>query len=123
MKKEITAFVLACAALALGGCSRSSEGNLAPAGNNNQSVTAQKRLAGIAEVTHSSGDLIPANIEMIRLMKLPISGEDGNYYCRQLILKPHPDDLRAIYVGVKDPEIIILGSLTSVPTLLSVMPI
>jgi hypothetical protein len=108
MKKEVTVILLAYA-FVLVGCSRSSEGNRSPAGNTNQGNTVQTKLGGIAEVTLSTGNLIPADHEMIRLMKLPISDPDGKYYCRQLIVKPRSDDLRGIYVGVKDPEIIILG--------------
>ncbi len=109
MNKEIASLLLVLAAFALSGCSKSSDGKLAPAGNNNQRLASQTPLAGVAEVVLRDGDLIPANVDMVRLMKLPTAGQDDGYYCRQIVLKPQPDDVRGIYVGVKDNETIILG--------------
>lgn len=101
--------VFLVSALAISGCSKLSEQGTATGGNNNRSVVGTKALAHAAEVARSSGDLIPANPDMVRLMKLPVTNKDGTYSCWQLIIKPANDDVRAIYVGAKDTDNIILG--------------
>ena len=107
MKRHIVPLVLLVCSLTVGSCSRSPEGGRVADSNKNQNTTGQKSLAGVAEVVHSFGDLIPANADMVRLMKLP--SQEGKYNARQLILNPKPDDMRAIYVGDEDVENIILS--------------
>ncbi|HKA22036.1 MAG TPA: hypothetical protein VKN18_27405 [Blastocatellia bacterium] len=106
---KIRLAILSLSALAVSGCAKPAEQLGTTVGNNKHGVVLTQRFANAVEVARSSGTLIPANPDMVRLMKLPVTNDDGAYPCWQLIIEPTPNDVRAIYVGEKDPDIIILG--------------
>jgi hypothetical protein len=106
MKRRLAVFVV-LNALGLTGCSGSPVGGSINR-DNNQNI-ADQPLAGVAAVTHEFGELIPANPDMVRLMKLPITSRDGVYSARLIMMNPKRDDMRAIYVGDQDADNIILG--------------
>jgi len=101
--------IVLLSALTISGCAEPAEQLGTTGGNKKHGIVIEKPFENAVEVARRSGNLIPANPDMIRLMKLPITKDDGTYPCWQLIVEPSPNDVRAIYVGEKDPDIIILG--------------
>ena len=100
--KRGTLSTLLVGAFVLSSCSRSSEGSLVRGGNNHKRDTSSKSLAGVAEVIHSFGRLVPMNAGKVRLMKLPIAREDETFKTRQVVLNVTPDDVQRIDVGPVD---------------------
>ena len=129
MKRANTVSILLLGTFVLSSCSRSSEGSLVRGGNNNQRDTSSKSLSVVAEVIHSFGRLVPVDAGIVRLMKLPVTREDGTFKARQVVLNVTPNevqridvgpvddargieignDVRGIFVGDKDTGNIILG--------------
>jgi hypothetical protein len=98
------AVLLILSSLMTSSCYRSSAG----VGSGSKKATSEKPLAGMAEVSRSFGYRVPANEDMVRLMKLP-TDKDGKYYIWQFGVSPKDNDIRAIDVA-DEGEMITLKS-------------
>jgi hypothetical protein len=101
--KLLIALLLVSAALITSGCYGSSDG----VGSSSKRVTSEKPLAGTAEVARSFGNRVPANEDMVSLLKLPTE-TDGKYYAWQLGVSPKDNDVRVIYAADKDDTVILM---------------
>jgi hypothetical protein len=101
--KLLVALLLGLGSLTTSSCYGSSNG----VDSSNKKATSDTPLAGIGEVARSVGNRIPANEDMVPLMKLPTES-DGKYYAWQLGVSPKENDVRVIYAADKDDTVILM---------------
>jgi hypothetical protein len=101
--KLLIALLLISGSLITSSCYGSSDG----IGSRNKKATSETPLAGIAEAARSFGNRVPANEDMVPLMKLPTES-DGKYYAWQLGVSPKENDVRVIYAADKDDAVILM---------------